>query len=331
MKKTSFFKVLPAICGSFLLSSILVLAQGSLTPPGAPAPTMKTLSQIEPRTPISSLPFLITTPGSYYLTTNVTGTSGNNGIVITTNDVHLDLNGFTLFGVTGSGTGILVNNSYTNITICNGTVKLWNGSGVDAYSYGYPRNVLLERLTVSDCLGSGVLAEAQAIVRDCLSLNNGNHGFLSDGAMFINCVARNNAIYGFSLTHSTLHSCMASFNGQYGIYADDTTVMDCDVLNNTNSGVFVGNSCHIVNNRIANHTGNPGDGLYVSGRYSVIANNSVLNNTYGIYCYSTGTNDVIVQNKFIGNPYTSTSIYDICPMSYLNASTAQNATNANAW
>jgi hypothetical protein len=30
-------------------------AQGSLTPPGAPAPTMKTLAQIEPRTPVDAL------------------------------------------------------------------------------------------------------------------------------------------------------------------------------------------------------------------------------------------------------------------------------------
>jgi hypothetical protein len=42
------------------------LAQGSLTPPpGAPAPTMKTLDQIEARTPISSAPFTISAPGSY--------------------------------------------------------------------------------------------------------------------------------------------------------------------------------------------------------------------------------------------------------------------------
>ena len=53
--------------------------QGSLTPPGAPAPTMKTLSQIEPRIIInaagtpgdSSNLFNITQPGSYYLTTNI--------------------------------------------------------------------------------------------------------------------------------------------------------------------------------------------------------------------------------------------------------------------
>ena len=59
-------------------------AQGPLTPPGAPTPTMKTLEQIEPRTPISQadMPLTISAPGSYYLTTNLTGTAGSNGISI---------------------------------------------------------------------------------------------------------------------------------------------------------------------------------------------------------------------------------------------------------
>src|ERR1039458_5339386 len=76
-------------------------AQGSLTPPGAPAPTMLTLSQIEPRTPITSVPYTISIPGSYYLTTNITATTSNS-IVINTNGVTLDLSGFTIFSTVPS-------------------------------------------------------------------------------------------------------------------------------------------------------------------------------------------------------------------------------------
>jgi hypothetical protein len=69
----------------FFTISILTMrqtfAQGILTPPGAPTPTMKTLDQIEARTPISSLPFTITGPGSYYLTKSLNVTTGN-GITI---------------------------------------------------------------------------------------------------------------------------------------------------------------------------------------------------------------------------------------------------------
>ena len=75
-----------------------ILAQGSLTPPGPPAPSMKTLAQIEPRTPISSLPFTINQSGSYYVTTNLIGVSGQNGIIVQTRNVTIDLNGFGILG-----------------------------------------------------------------------------------------------------------------------------------------------------------------------------------------------------------------------------------------
>jgi hypothetical protein len=100
--KTKTIALLTAAMGSFALTIQPAFAQGSLTPPGAPAPTMKTLAQIEPRTPIASLPFTITNAGSYYLTTNLVGTSGTNGITIASGNVTLDLEGFALLGVPSS-------------------------------------------------------------------------------------------------------------------------------------------------------------------------------------------------------------------------------------
>lgn len=92
-----------------------VRAQGSLSPPGTPAPTMKTLDQLEPRTAITNLPETVATAGSYYLTANLLGSSGNNGITISASDVTLDLNGFRLVGVGGSLDGILVSGSRAGI------------------------------------------------------------------------------------------------------------------------------------------------------------------------------------------------------------------------
>src|SRR5438034_6089887 len=82
--------------------------QGGLTPPGPPAPTMKSLAQIEPRTPISSAPYIITNSGSYYLTTNLYAASGD-GITISANNVTVDLNGFALTG-NSSSSGIYFSN-----------------------------------------------------------------------------------------------------------------------------------------------------------------------------------------------------------------------------
>ena len=53
------------------LTAVSIFAQGSLTPPAGPAPSMKTLGQIEPRVPIEKLPFKIVASGAYYVTTNL--------------------------------------------------------------------------------------------------------------------------------------------------------------------------------------------------------------------------------------------------------------------
>src|SRR5262245_35227698 len=94
-----------AFIGATLMAPLSIWAQGSLTPPGAPAPTFKTLSQVEPRYPIADYQTNLTIPGSYYLVTNlVSGTNTNDGINIRTNvhDITIDLNGFSIINTNGA-------------------------------------------------------------------------------------------------------------------------------------------------------------------------------------------------------------------------------------
>src|SRR4051794_6480374 len=111
---------------TILLSAFLgpaIQAQGPLTPPGAPAPTMKSLDQIEARTPISAAPFNINASGSYYLTKNLVVATGS-AIAISANNVTLDLNGFNISSTespASTNVAIYASGTYRNITILNGS------------------------------------------------------------------------------------------------------------------------------------------------------------------------------------------------------------------
>ena len=140
----------PVLVSLSFCCAVAAFAQGSLTPPGAPGPTMKTLQQIEPRTPISSLPFIITNRGSYYVTTNL-NSGGSSGIIISTNDVVVDLNGFTLTGL-GPFDGISVSLGRNNLVVRNGILRNW-GSGI---SGGLGAHSSFQDLLVSGCSSAGI-------------------------------------------------------------------------------------------------------------------------------------------------------------------------------
>jgi len=83
--------------------------------------------------PISSVPITISNSGSYYLTKNLNVTTGD-AISIITNQVTLDLNGFTISSIAPSatGTGVLLGPGISDITILDGHIKggVINNAGV---------------------------------------------------------------------------------------------------------------------------------------------------------------------------------------------------------
>jgi hypothetical protein len=78
-------------------------------------------------TRISSLPYMINTPGFYYVTDNLVCPPDKDGITINADNVTLDLMGFKISGPSGNWekTGIVFGGNRTNVEIRNGTLTNW--------------------------------------------------------------------------------------------------------------------------------------------------------------------------------------------------------------
>lgn len=158
---------------------------------------MKTLSQVEPRTVIGSLPFVITNSGSYYLTASLTGTSGQAGISVQANNVTLDLNGFTLSGVAGSLQGIVASN-VQGLVVYNGTISGWAGTGLDAST---AFNCRIERLIASGNGSHGVSVASGSVISDCVASANGGDGIkIGSSCNVLNNLSQTNGAAGIEAT-----------------------------------------------------------------------------------------------------------------------------------
>ncbi|HEX3625447.1 MAG TPA: hypothetical protein VH280_08480 [Verrucomicrobiae bacterium] len=200
------------------------LAQGSLTPPGPPGATMLTLSQLQPRTPISSAPITITQSGSYYLATNVTVGSGN-AITIHANNVMLDLNGFAISSTenpAATGCGIFAG-GVTNFTIFNGFISsgvtnstsgVYGGSG---FGYGIfctnTFNALARAISVSGCLYDGLYLDINnSSAQFCAVSEAGSFGIV---ALSVSDSTELNCYTG--ITGYTVNNCVGTGSTQYSI------------------------------------------------------------------------------------------------------------------
>ena len=294
------------------LAAPSVCAQGSLTPPGAPAPDMKTLQQIEPRIPISALPYVINQSGSYYLTGNlVFNAVSGDAITINAAAVTIDFMGFTLSSESWvSGDAIRVpGSSNQNIWVRNGHIKgnttVSNVNELIITRAGFGRGIndssigaRYENMSITGCRGDGLYALIQAMVLQVNSSGNGDSGIVAAEGTVSNSTANSNGKYGIDASNGSVTSSNARNNGETGILAQYGSVMNSSGSYNNGSGIDVywgsvmnsvgfGNDASGIRaawGTVMNSTcrSNHGDGIFVIVG-TVTNSRCSLNAGYGIY------------------------------------------------
>ena len=269
-----------------------VLAQGPLDPTEAPGPTMKSLTEVEPRINVATLPdsadamHVISEPGSYYLAGNIQAETNRHGIRIDCDNVTLDLAGFTLSGA-GAASGTAGNGVETGsrdeIVVCNGIIRAFFGEGINGNN---GNSLVAERLIVEGCGSVGIHGYEDVAVRDCTARQNGSDGILANGTLLaVNCVAAGNGGTGISASgHGTvLRGCVARDNDGWGISAGHGSVVtDCAARENHNGGISVKGGSSLT---ACAASGNEGDyGIYAYVNSSLRGCTAYGNTGSGSFC-----------------------------------------------
>lgn len=192
----------------------------------------------ERRTPINTAGITISADGSYYLTSNLSASNNQNGVLVQAKNVTLDLNGFSIVGTgTGSGAGIVIVSGAKNVRIRNGTIRDFGSAGING---GATQGVTLEELAALNNGSSGASIGTSSTVSHCQFRGNRNNGLdVSDGSAIKDCVAVGNAAMGFTIdTASLIENSISDQNSTTGIFmSGQCHVLNCTVRNNGGNGI----------------------------------------------------------------------------------------------
>ena len=308
---------------SIMLSLAPLSLAGNLNPPSAPVSgTMKTLSEIETRIPISQSDFptsdgvigkYILNSGSYYLTQNIVITTKHTAITISADDVVLDLNGFTISSTnTDNYNGISIN-SGDNVVIKNGSIIAFGGFGV--YSSFSSHNCVLENLEIKSISHDPIkLYSSVNTVKRCRIVDNADS---YDSSFYcIYSPGGDSKIIDNLISGNGNHS---SGTSTYGIYVGfNSTVEGNIVVNNFESttssyvrALSAGNNCRIKNNIISSNLDSGaadtsesrcvigGDGCIASG--NIVSGNGANMETNVLYAMQLGGGSTAKANVIVSN------------------------------
>ena len=322
----------------FLATSVAVLV-------GAPS-SASALPLNDPRIAINAVNtpgdgeanFIITTPGSYYLDTNLIGEPNKSGIRLESDGVRIDLMGFHLDGASVGKSAILGSSGGSSIAISNGSIANWFSTAI---ALGTSSNVQVRDLTINSCSG-GIALASDSVVERCNLFDFEFFGIAGrDRTTVANCTLRETGFVGIAtgeasivrdctvsggtgtgiitsfrslVTGCTVTQNFAGITGEGGLVADCTvsenttngvqlttgTVRGCEISSNGSLGIFIQAGGRAIGNRIAS---NGSDGIFAAAG-ARIEENDVRFHAQGAGIRTFGTGSFVVKNTLTGNGST---------------------------
>jgi len=218
-------------------------------------------------TPIETLPVVITSQGIYCLKHDLaTSITSGTAILVNTNNVTIEMNGFKLGGL-GGGTSTttfgIASYNRQNVTVRNGTVR---GFYNNVYLLGGLGHIV-EDLRLDGARGNGLfLAGTNLIARNNFITNTGEGAGSSAAGIYVD------SGYYLSITGNIIGSVSetSSSNGIRVEYTEQSAIESNEIHGiiggGTKNGIYIGNGVRNVlrNNIVTTSTGSTGIGAYSS-------------------------------------------------------------------
>jgi len=277
MKTTKLLASIVVIVWVLALSS--VNNAGNLEPSNPPGSTMKTLDEVQPGMPISSIPYTIAESGYYYLLSSVQNSSSMfHGITISADNVTVDLKGFSMIGSGSVGLhGVAIEGTHKNITIRDGTIRNFDSGIYENDTWGRGHRIIGVQVLSNRNNGIRLLG-SNHLVRDCTLSDNGTSASGDIYGILVSsyCSVTNNRVY---------NNGGSEFCSFEGIFVGNGSEVTGNIVGSngfgagSTKGIHTNPCCTVTGNTVVSNGGKSSNvlGLWVSYG-STVRGNTVCSN-----------------------------------------------------